>query len=954
MVIALPSSGSPYHGAFVEVPGARAQPPSAGASVMWVGPSMVPGQSVGDRGMSPPAKGSRTGWAPLLLAGRRCSYAQRETIDPLRAAARMRHHGAAAVHSFTPRPSDDSTQPGETEPGVLPAELVDQLHRGDTLGRYVVLDRLGVGGMGEVFAAYDPELDRKIAVKLLRWGTDGSRSSSAAERLVREAKAMAKLSHRNVITVHDVGTHEGRVFVAMEFIDGGTLADWLRRGPYPWQTVVEQYLAAGAGLAAAHAHGLIHRDFKPANVLLGSDGRVRVADFGLARRARDSSPELRLVVLPGTSASETDRGSEPTRHGEPLTRTGVMLGTPAYMAPEQYDGTAIDARADQFGFCVALYEALYGERPFDDDNLHARMIAVAAGHVREPPAGSSVPGWLRRVVLRGLAHDPQQRWPDMDTLLGELRRDPVRLRRRRLLASGLGCGLILAGVGVGRHMSAESPEPAVCVGDEQALGAAYDASDRAAIEQSFAALGATATGNELLVALDRWAQDWRDAWLEACRATRVRGDQSEDLLDRRMACLDQRRSQLTAFVDTMATADQDMAGRALTLLGELDPLAACSDRATLLRQVPLPSEPERVAVIQAAQSGLEQVRLLQLAGRPRVAASMLAEQRPLVEQADWGPLTAIYLAAEGWQRLREDRPAEAERLLHRAFTTAISIGDDSLARAIARRVAAAGKDEPERARDSLDWLELAAALAIREGSDDAVLAHLALVRSQILVTLGDHEQARAATEEALERLTRAEPEGTSIGSARYQLGVIEAELGHHAAALAHVGAAEQAWAGKLGPDHPNFLAARSLRGRVARDTGDLATARAHFEAVLAIKRQNYGPDGSEALTLELELAQTLAVVGEPDALEEALALARHVVEQRRKKLAAKHSRIGEALFELAAIELRAGQIEAAGEHLAEAEEILAAVFDEGHPRLVALARVRAELEGAVGGGDASE
>ena len=861
---------------------------------------------------------------------------------------------ATAVHSVTPRPSDEDTQPGETEPGVPPAELFAQLRRGDTLGRYVVLDRLGVGGMGEVFAAYDPQLDRKIAVKLLRWGIDGSYSSAAAERLVREAKAMARLSHRNVITVHDVGTHEGRVFVAMEFLDGGTLADWLRRGPYPWPTVVEQYLAAGAGLAAAHAHGLVHRDFKPANVLLGSDGCVRVADFGLARGARDSSPEPRLVVIPGADASETGGGSGHGSLGEPLTRTGVMLGTPAYMAPEQYDGTAVDARADQFSFCVALYEALYGERPFGDDNPHARMLAVMAGHLREPPVGSSVPGWLRRVVLRGLAHDPQQRWPDMDALLRELRRDPARRRRRRLLTGGFGCGLILAGIGFGRHMSAESTEPAVCVGAEAALGEAYDASDRAALEQRFAALGATAAAGELLGALDRWAQDWRDAWLEACQATRVRGDQSEDLLDRRMACLDLRRSQLTALVDTMATADQDMAGRGLELLGALDPLAPCSDRATLLRQVPLPREPERVAAIQAAQSGLEQVRLLQLAGRPRSAASLLAEQRPLVEAADHGPLTAIYLAAEGWQMLREDRPAEAERLLRRAFNTAISIGDDSLARAIARRMAAAGKDEPERARDSLDWLELAAALAIREGSDDSVLAQLALVRSQILVSLGDHEGARTAAEEALERLTRAEPEGTSIGSAHYQLAITEVELGDRAAALADLDHAEHAWGRELSPDHQNFLAARSLRGRIARDTGDLATARASFEAVLAIKRQNYGPDGGETLTTELELAHTLAALDEPAALERALALARHVVEQRRQKLAAKSSRIGEAVLELAVIELRAGQLEPAAEHLAEAEAILRAAFDHDHPRLAALAHVRDELERAAVGDDVDE
>jgi tetratricopeptide (TPR) repeat protein len=833
------------------------------------------------------------------------------------------------VHS-TPRPSDESTQRTPSRDGHA---RVEQLRRGDTLGRYVVLELLGVGGMGEVFAAYDPELDRKIAVKLLRSGDEGH-SSAAAERLIREAKAMAQVSHRNVITVHDVGTHEGRVFVAMEYLDGGTLADWMKRGPHSWRSVVMHFRAAGLGLAAAHAQGLVHRDFKPANVLLGSDGRVRVADFGLARRAVDNREDRHLNPV------EDD---PPVSLDESLTPGGTMLGTPAYMAPEQYYGKPVDARADQFSFCVALYEALYGERPFPGDNVHARMLAVAQGRIRDPPAGSDVPNRLRRLIVRGLAHDPDKRWPDMDSLLVK-RRDPVLLRRRLLLAAALGIGLTLAGVGFGLHMSAPA-EPALCTGAEQALGDAYDAEDREAIERTFTALGAGSTARELLPRLDRWAQDWQQAWIDACRATRVTGDQSEDLLDRRMACLAGRRNHFTAFVDTMIGADQTMAGRALDLVDELGDLTACSDRAALSRQVPLPREAERVAAIEKAQSGLEQVRFLQLAGRPRNAATLLEQQRELVEQADWGPLTAVFLSAEAWQMLREDRRAEAERLLKRAFATAISIGDDSLARAIARRVAASGKEEPERAQESLEWLELATALAIREGSNDAVLAQLALVRSQILVTLGDYENARQAAREALERLTRAEPEGTSIGSAHYHLAVGEALLGHRAEALAHLELAEQVWVrGELAPDHLTFLAARTLRGQLARSAGQLDQARAEFERVLAVKRENYGPDAGETITVELELARTLGELGEH---QQALTLARHVVEQRRSKLAPKHSLVGFALLHLAGIELRAGELEPAHEHVIEAEAILRAVHQPAHPDLLAVTQTRAAIEAAL-------
>jgi tetratricopeptide (TPR) repeat protein len=852
------------------------------------------------------------------------------------------------VHS-TPRPSDQSTQhrtPREGDPRPEPAPL--PIGRGDTLGRYVVLERLGFGGMGEVFAAYDPELDRKIAVKLLRPREAGSRSSAASERLIREAKAMAKLSHRNVITVYDVGEHAGRVFVAMEFLDGGTLADWLSEGPHPWATVVERYRAAGAGLAAAHAEGLVHRDFKPANVLLGSDGRVRVADFGLARRARDV-PERPLAPVPEPDA---EHDTERDALSQTLTQAGTMLGTPAYMAPEQYEGGTIDARADQFSFCVALYEALYGERPFFGDNLHAIMLSVAQARIREPPTGSSVPGWLRRILLRGLAYKAEQRWPDMDALLAKLRRTPARVRRAFAFAGVLGLGLVLAGVGFGQHLgrSTHTSEPPVCVGSEQALGDAFDAGDRAAIEQRFMSLGAGATSAELLARLDEWARGWRDGWVDACRATRVRGEQSEDLLDRRMTCLDLARSRFTAFVDTMAQADQAMASKALELLGELGSLESCSDRAALLRQVPLPSEPERVALVHQAQSMLEQVRLLQLAGRPREAAKLLDQQRSVVERADWGPLTAVFQAAEGWQLQREDRAAEGERLLKRAFATAISVGDDSLARAIARRVAASGKDDPTHAGESLEWLDLATALAIREGSDDAVLAQLALVRGQILITLGDYEHAQQAAAEGLERLSRAEPEGTAVGTAHYQLAVGDVLLGRYSTALTHLDRAEEAWSRQLGPDHLNFLSARTQRGQIAREAGELGAAREAFEHVLAVKRENYGLDSGEVLTIELALARTLAELGEA---EQALTLAQHVVAQRRSKLAPQHSLVGQALLGLATVEWRAGELEQAHVHAIEAEQILRAIHDSTHPNLVEVLWIRGELERERGELDAS-
>ncbi len=274
---------------------------------------------------------------------------------------------------------------------------------GATVGRYVILNLVGRGGMGEVYAAYDPQLDRKVALKLLHeTAARAAAARTARERLLREAKAIARLSHPNVVVVHDAGAiedplHGDRVFLAMEFIEGETLAAWLAAAPRSWSEIRDVFSAAGEGLAAAHEAGLVHRDFKPQNVMVGRDGSVRVMDFGLAS---DSS-----VVEAGAAASLdfAKAAATPTSQTVALTGTGVLLGTPLYMAPEQFLAHATDARTDQFSFCVALHEALYGERPFPSPSLSALLEAVVNGRVREPNQKTRAPSFLRKLLLRGLA-----------------------------------------------------------------------------------------------------------------------------------------------------------------------------------------------------------------------------------------------------------------------------------------------------------------------------------------------------------------------------------------------------------------------------------------------------------------------------------------------------------------------------------------------------------------------
>jgi serine/threonine protein kinase len=289
--------------------------------------------------------------------------------------------------------------------------------------RYRITSVLGVGGMGVVYAAYDPELDRPVAIKILQPEVGHDRDMLRA-RLMREARAMARLAHPNVAAVYDVGSVGDDLFVAMELIEGRTLRAWVAQDEPGWEAIVNAYRQAGQALAAAHALGIIHRDFKPDNALIDEHGRVRVVDFGLARANSDNH-------------DSHDRPLRATLEAEPaadnqmkLTRTGSVIGTPAYMAPEQHLGQRAGAAADQFSFCVSLYEALWTERPFAGDTAAEVSRAVIDGNVREPPRNADVPLWIYGVLAGGLRPSAHERYPSMEAILTALRRDPRRTPSR--------------------------------------------------------------------------------------------------------------------------------------------------------------------------------------------------------------------------------------------------------------------------------------------------------------------------------------------------------------------------------------------------------------------------------------------------------------------------------------------------------------------------------------------
>ncbi|HEX4418024.1 MAG TPA: protein kinase [Kofleriaceae bacterium] len=376
------------------------------------------------------------------------------------------------------------------------AEVAESL--GASLGRYRLERELGEGGMGVVHAAYDPDLQRRIALKVLRIAAP---SLEAKDRLLREARAMARLAHPNVVTVHEVGTANGRDYVAMELILGDTLAEWLRSERQRKVDIVAAFLAAGRGLAAAHAAGIVHRDFKPHNVLRSRAGRIVVTDFGLAREAQaelpahhDSMPiAARPVMFPDSTPSSLSG----------ITATGSLLGTPAYMAPEQWVGGAVTPATDQFAYCVALWEALAGERPFRGPTIDELRAQAAVGPSAR--AAAKIPRRLRPILRRGLDPDPAQRWPNMDALLAQI----VRVERRPALALALGVGALLVAAIV---------FVAVRAGDELAAHPRCQPSVLQP-ERVWSPSSHTAAGRQTVAArlLDREVAAWGTAHAAACQ-----------------------------------------------------------------------------------------------------------------------------------------------------------------------------------------------------------------------------------------------------------------------------------------------------------------------------------------------------------------------------------------------------------------------------------------------------
>jgi len=832
------------------------------------------------------------------------------------------------------------------------------LEPGSLLGRYQILGPLGEGGMGVVYRARDAELGRDVAVKLVT--TSGASSDTLATRLMREAQALAQLSHPNVVAVYDVGRVDGGVFLAMELVHGETGDAWIKKKP-SWREVLAVFRDAGRGLAAAHQVGLVHRDFKPANLMIGADGRVRVLDFGLARTAQaggDSGEhDAELIslgdeastwsgatrdapltpatapVTPPTQDVKTPSGDPMTSSERrlletPLTQVGSIVGTPPYMAPEQHLGGGCDARTDQFSFCVSFYQALYGERPFDGTTYAELSNNIIKGRIKPPPAGSAVPAWLRAVVLRGLSTLPERRFPTMDAILAAMANDPA-LRRRRL--AGAGAIALLVGIaGVASWRNLHAPKP--CAGADRQLAGVWNDARKEAVRAAFAKTGAPFAADafaSVAAALDGYGARWIAMHTDACEATRVRATQSAELLDLRMECLQRRLDDVRAEVDVFTAADSEVVQRAPEMSRSLPPLGDCADTEALRAPVRPPADAAMRARVDAARKSLATAHALWQAGRYVPAQQSITPLIADVRAIGYRPLEGEVLLQEG--RIADsagDYPRAKAAYGDAAVAADAGRDDETAALAECGLVWVVG-ERMGKYPDAHELARVAQAKIDRLGHPDVLQA---LLDAQVATLFAEEGKYKEADERATRVLAMREKAlGTddfSVGEALGDLGDIKVQLGRYDEAIALYRRALKITEKTVGGAHPKAGSLHVNLGAALRSAGHIEEAQAEYKRALEIIERSLGRDHPMVATVDINYGAVLLEQGHEG---EAEAQFKRALEIWTKNLGPDHPSTGTAWYRLGNVALKEGRAAEARADYQKTLDIWTAKLGAEHP-----------------------
>ncbi|MEM6989808.1 MAG: tetratricopeptide repeat protein [Myxococcota bacterium] len=790
-----------------------------------------------------------------------------------------------------------------------PIEPTLPLRRGDVVGdSYRVEDRIGAGGMGVVYRATDLALGRPVALKLHRRRPDSDR----LDRLMREASVMARMSHPHVVTIFEVGQHrdsptgEPRLFIAMEYVDGGSVGDWAKARARSVRAILDVFLQAGEGLAAAHAAGVVHRDLKPENILIDALGRARVADFGLARLGPD--------VATGEAGHRTQAS------GESNAGDGTIVGTPAYMAPEQWRGEPATAASDQYAFCVSLYELLYGDNPLA--TLRAGERSAAAEPTWTPQKSRRVPKRILRALRRGLSHDPAARFDGFGPLLTTLREDP----RKRPLQVGT-AALVVAVSGGAVWAAADAPT-VPCDGGRARLVGIWDDTTQGRLTQAFEDTGvsyARESWARTQIQLDHYVRAWLTEHRQTCEATRD-GYQSDELMDLRMGCLAERLEAVAATVEVLSTPDETTVRRAPKVASKLPSLSHCRDARALREATPIPAHQLHAAdaVVADIARASANVRAGKTTEGMRFAEAAVAGAetlgRPrLIARAQLVAARASS-ASKQWDRASEQ--------LHVSLAAAVRARDDGGA---ARALTTLYLVEGVRLRtpDADRWGTIADAWIDRLETQPEEQARR---RAQLESTRGLIARHEGHYEEALERFQRAAATSDNaiqklaaqgmLAETHRRAGDLDSALAIYERLLPDSEAA-------YGGAHPDLARELNNAGAVYVQRGEFAEARARFERALDIREAAFGPQHPAVAESLYNLGTAARYAGE---LDEATGFLRAALAANEESVDPQtHARL---LGGLGSLSMARGHNEEAAGHLRQAIEVADRNFGPGTPETV--------------------
>jgi tetratricopeptide (TPR) repeat protein len=801
--------------------------------------------------------------------------------------------------------------------------------------------------MGVVYAAFDPQLDRRVALKVLRVASsdDDDALTRGRARLLREAKALAQLAHPNVVPVFDAGEYEGRVFLAMEHVEGRTLDRWAAErpggAPRTWTDRVRAIIDAAHGLAAAHERGLVHRDVKPANIMIGDDDRVRVMDFGLARA--ETSPAVEHAEL-----TELGVDSE-ISIDSPITRAGAIVGTPAYMSPEQITGVSAGPKSDQFALCVVAYELLYGQRPFAGKTLAQVAEAVLDGEILEPGSGA-IPRPVLEVIKRGLSSQPKGRHDDLTKLIEALEAAAAPPAPRRFATGVALISLPLIGA-LAFYAGRENPEAETVADPCADAGRGLDAIWNEAHETEItAALTATrrshaaATARLVSTQLDAYAREFTQVAQTACREE---DGLPEALRVPQALCLERATVRIDALVRVLAAADERTADRAASAIADVPLPRECALPSRLAGEPLLPEDESSRAEIEKARSELARLQALADTGHHPQTLEPAKRLNETATALSWPPLQVEAGWRLGAAQERTGARDEAETTLRRTYAIALEHERDADAIRLAGRLSYLLGNAGGRADEGAVWRDQALALAARLGDEQArggVLNSAASVR----LGLGDYEGAVRDWAEALEiRTKHLGPDHPRLAGALYNLGIGYDALGETDKAREHWERSLELRKQLYGEDHPFIADSLDVLAIATKKSGDMESAMRLYRDALDRRERMLGADHPDVAMSLTNIGAALTTAGRHDEAAGSLERAVQILETR---YGAEFPDLSHPLDALADVQRAMGQRADAVATRTRALELVVGANGADHPRAVALREALKLDQGAPGSG----